>query len=99
MLTGIGWGTFCLFGCINVCFIPVIWFYYPETSGRSLEEVDLIFARGYLNKESYVKAAREMPSMNHQQIDDEWRRLGLADRGGQGPYVHGKEVLGHNEQA
>ena len=49
--------------------------------------------QGYLNKESYVKAAREMPAMNHQQIDDEWRRLGLADRGGQGPYVHGTEVL------
>ena len=93
MLTGIGWGTFCLFGCINVCFIPVIWFFYPETSGRSLEEVDLIFARGYIDKVSYVKAAKDMPRMDHKQIDEEFKRLGLADRGGQGPYVHGQEVL------
>jgi len=32
-------GCFAFFGAINLCFLPVIYFYYIETAGRSLEEV------------------------------------------------------------
>jgi hypothetical protein len=39
-----------------------IWFFYPETSGRSLEEIDLIFAKGYVEKISYVRASMERTS-------------------------------------
>ena len=41
--------------------LPVIYFFYPETAGRSLEEIDIIFARGYVEKVSYVKMAKIMP--------------------------------------
>ncbi|QRG37585.1 hypothetical protein FDK38_001962 [Candidozyma auris] len=36
--------TYLIFFGINFCMIPVFYFLYPETKGRSLEEVDLIFA-------------------------------------------------------
>ena len=32
------------FGVINALFIPVIYFTYPETAGRTLEEIDLMYA-------------------------------------------------------
>lgn len=43
MLTAIGWGTFLFFGVINALFIPIIYFTYPETAGRTLEEIDLMY--------------------------------------------------------
>lgn len=52
---------------------------YPETAGRSLEEIDVIFAKGYVEKVSYVKMAHQMPRLGHAEIEEEWRRLGLAD--------------------
>lgn len=34
LLTAINWGTFLIFGVLNVLFIPFIWIYYPETAGE-----------------------------------------------------------------
>lgn len=36
--------TYLLFACINLCMVPVFYFLYPETKGRTLEEMDAIFA-------------------------------------------------------
>ncbi|ORY86029.1 general substrate transporter [Leucosporidium creatinivorum] len=78
LLTSIGYGTFALFGALNVCFIPIIWVFYPETAGRTLEEIDVIFAIGYIEKKHYVTVANEMPSLGPQEIEAEWTRLGLG---------------------
>nr|SIP56050.1 putative Sugar Porter [Yarrowia galli] len=39
----IKWRTYIIFACINVAMVPSIYFFFPETMGRSLEEIDLIF--------------------------------------------------------
>jgi hypothetical protein len=36
--------TFIIHACINFLTIPVVWAFYPETKGRTLEEMDLLFA-------------------------------------------------------
>jgi hypothetical protein len=41
----IGWRTYIIFVALNAMAVPTIFLFYPETRGRSLEEVDLIFAR------------------------------------------------------
>lgn len=43
MLGNIGWWSFIFFGCMNFVVMPIIHFFYVETAGRSLEEVDLLF--------------------------------------------------------
>ena len=43
MLSHIGWWSFIFFGGMNIIVMPIIHFFYPETAGRSLEEVDLLF--------------------------------------------------------
>lgn len=43
MLANIGWWSFIFFGAMNIVVIPIIHFFYPETAGRSLEEIDLLF--------------------------------------------------------
>lgn len=42
MVTGpsfnnIGWKTYIVFAALNAFIIPVVYFFFPETSGRSLE--------------------------------------------------------------
>ncbi|KIW14475.1 hypothetical protein PV08_07259 [Exophiala spinifera] len=39
----IGWRTYIIFAIFNFAAVPVFYLFFPETRGRSLEEVDLIF--------------------------------------------------------
>jgi hypothetical protein len=77
LITSIGWGTYLFFAVLNAMFLPVIYFFYPETSGRSLEEIDLIFAKGYIEKKSYVTAAQELPQLDDREIEQYSRDLGV----------------------
>ncbi len=79
MVTNIGWGTYLFFAAVNACFIPVIYFYYPETARRSLEEIDIIFAKGHIENMSYVKAAKELPHLQPAEIEQYARQYGLVD--------------------
>lgn len=69
MISNISWGTYLFFACINACFLPVIYLFYPETAGRSLEEIDLIFAKGFLENISYVRAAKELPFLSDEDVE------------------------------
>ena len=42
-INNIGWRTYIVFAAFNLAFIPMIYFFYPETAGFSLEAVDLAF--------------------------------------------------------
>jgi MFS family permease len=39
----IQWRTYIYFAVFNIAFLPLIWFFYPETQNLSLEQVDLLF--------------------------------------------------------
>lgn len=39
------WGYYLVWAAINAAIIPVIYFCFPETAGRSLEQIDEIFAQ------------------------------------------------------
>jgi sugar porter (SP) family MFS transporter len=72
-----GFGTYLFFAVLNAIFFPIVYFCYPETSGRSLEEIDLIFAKGYSEKISYVKAAKELPRLTEDEIHTKAREYGV----------------------
>lgn len=55
------------------------YFFYPETSHRSLEEIDMIFAKGYYENISYVKAAQELPKLSVQDMEQLATQYGLAE--------------------
>lgn len=42
-ISSIQWRTYIYFAIFNFCFIPLIWFFYPETRNLSLEQVDKLF--------------------------------------------------------
>jgi hypothetical protein len=79
MIDHIKWGTYLFFAVVNACFLPFIYIFYPETKQRSLEEIDLIFAKGYLENMSYVKAAKELPFMDPRGIEQMQRQYGFFD--------------------
>ncbi|KAK3393309.1 hypothetical protein B0H63DRAFT_15404 [Podospora didyma] len=79
MITEISWGTYVIFAAINACFIPIIWFFYPETARRSLEEIDIIFAKGFVENISYVKAAEQLPHLEPHEVEEYALRYGLID--------------------
>ncbi|KAJ5810530.1 Major facilitator superfamily domain general substrate transporter [Penicillium pulvis] len=69
MIAHISWGTYLFFAVVNACFLPIIYFFYPETARRSLEEIDLIFAKGYSENMSYVRAAKELPYLSDEDVE------------------------------
>jgi hypothetical protein len=79
MIDHIGWGTYLFFAVVNACFVPFIYIFYPETKQRSLEEIDLIFAKGHVENMSYVKAAKELPFLDQRGIEQMQRQFGFFD--------------------
>ena len=79
MLDHISWGTYLVFAIVNACFFPVIYFFYPETKKRSLEEIDLIFAKGFVDNISYVQASKELPHLDDRGIEEMARQYGAGE--------------------
>ncbi|PKX90195.1 sugar porter family MFS transporter [Aspergillus novofumigatus IBT 16806] len=45
-ISNIGWKTYIIFAVLNALWVPIIYFFFPETKGLQLEEVDRLFADG-----------------------------------------------------
>ena len=68
MTASIGAYTFLLFALANVMFLPFIYIFYPETTGRSLEELDVLFAHAHLSERRPTLVAAELPKLTDHQI-------------------------------
>jgi len=44
-LTNIGYKTYIIFAVLNSLWVPIIYFFFPETKGLELEDVDRLFAK------------------------------------------------------
>ncbi|KAJ9130529.1 Sugar transporter [Pleurostoma richardsiae] len=98
MISNISWGTYLFFAVANACFIPIIYFFYPETANRSLEEIDIIFAKGHVEKISYVHAAQQLPYLSAEEVEQEALRFGLIDTAARGA-GHRHESVSDSEKA
>ncbi|VUC37877.1 unnamed protein product [Clonostachys rosea] len=58
--SSLGWRTYLIFAAFNAASIPIVYFLYPETTGRSLEEMDLIFSKS-AGPLDVVKVAKTEP--------------------------------------
>lgn len=73
-VTPVGFDTidyryYIIFAVINACIVPTIHFFYPETKGRSLEEIDEIFIRSN-NIFDPPRIARSMPKQQTHEVRD-----------------------------
>lgn len=65
------WRTYVVFAVFNAAIIPCVWFFFPETGKRSLEEIDLIFAKSYAENVNPVKLSLDMPHVKGIELDRE----------------------------
>ena len=45
LINRLGWKTYLIFMALSFSFVPIIYFFYPETSNISLEDIDKIFLK------------------------------------------------------
>ncbi|KAF2492525.1 general substrate transporter [Lophium mytilinum] len=45
-IRSIAWKTYIYFSVFNFCFLPLIYFFYPETQNLTLEQIDKLFTGG-----------------------------------------------------
>ncbi|CAE6492528.1 unnamed protein product [Rhizoctonia solani] len=76
MVTGpsfqnIGYHTYTVFACLNAFIIPVVYFYFPETAGKSLEDMDVVFAQAYNEGVSPVSVSlrKDLPPAGSPEAD------------------------------
>lgn len=43
-IQNIGWKTYIIFAVLNATWVPIIYFFFPETKGLELEAVDALFS-------------------------------------------------------
>lgn len=67
----LGYKTYIMFAVFNAAIIPCVYFYFPEPKGRSLEELDIIFASAAADKVSPVKRAKNMRHIEGSELEDE----------------------------
>jgi len=49
-ISNIGWKYYIIYAIFNACFVPIMYFFYPETKGLELEDVDRLFAEGNIKQ-------------------------------------------------
>ncbi|GAA5884942.1 hypothetical protein JCM6882_007161 [Rhodosporidiobolus microsporus] len=81
----IGAFTYLIYGCFCLLFIiPVLYLLFPETAGRSLEEVDLVFAEAHHDKSlgGYIKHSLTRPHISGKELDLALQRALAVGHGG-----------------
>ncbi|KAK9362935.1 general substrate transporter [Lipomyces starkeyi] len=70
-IENIGYRTYIIFTIFNACFLPIVWFWFKETKGLSLEDVDLLFADEQALEMYRVMVDRGLSDQEEQNKDDE----------------------------
>jgi hypothetical protein len=73
-LDNLQWKTYVMFAVFNAAMIPSVYYFFPEPKGRSLEELDVIFASAHQQGISPVKQAKHMPKLEGTELDIEIAR-------------------------
>ncbi|KAB8068691.1 hexose carrier protein [Aspergillus leporis] len=71
------WGVYLFFALFNFVGLIFGFFFYVETAGRELEEVDIIYAKAHMEGKMPFRVAHDMPKLNFEQIVQQSHELGL----------------------
>lgn len=79
-IDSIGWRFYIIWTVFNFSFIPIVYFFYPETAGRSLEDIDRFFMANqsiFIHTDPDAKSEKRPQRYVAQQHEEE-RRLNSA---------------------
>jgi sugar porter (SP) family MFS transporter len=69
MLSTLTWGTYVFFGCCCMVMAVCVYLFYPETKGRSLEEMDDVFGGSVLAYKDIKRQTVETPSPTQKELE------------------------------
>ncbi|KAL3469934.1 general substrate transporter [Aspergillus californicus] len=72
------WGVYLFFALINFIGVPFAFFFYVETAGRELEEIDIIYAKAHIEGKMAFRVAAKLPKLSLEEITQQTRELGLG---------------------
>ncbi|PWN86958.1 general substrate transporter [Acaromyces ingoldii] len=90
------WGAYLFFALMNFIWIPIIYFFYPETAGRALEEIDIIFAKAHVEGTPAYRVAASLPKLSPAEIQAESEKLGLFEGGASDDVAKEKASAGNS---
>lgn len=76
----LAWGAYLFFALMNYLFVPFIFFFYPETAGRTLEEIDIIFAKAHVDGRQPWRVAATLPKLSIKEIEEQGEQLGIYEK-------------------
>ncbi|KAJ5964884.1 uncharacterized protein N7479_004760 [Penicillium vulpinum] len=71
------WGVYLFFALFNFIGLVFGFFFYVETAGRELEEIDIIYAKAHVEGKMAFRVAKDMPKLTFEEIVQQSRDLGL----------------------
>jgi hypothetical protein len=70
----LGYKTYIIFAVFNAALMPCVYFFFPETKGRTLEELDVVFASANAEGISPVKQSLTMKRLEGRELDAQLAR-------------------------
>ncbi|RMX74517.1 hypothetical protein D0869_12516 [Hortaea werneckii] len=89
-IQNIGWRFYIIFAVLNAAWLPFIWFFYVETAGLSLDEIDRVF----VIKHAPNSGLTYLQAIQQAKAEMEMERLNLRNTTGRD---EGKETVEHVE--
>ncbi|KJA15880.1 hypothetical protein HYPSUDRAFT_47932 [Hypholoma sublateritium FD-334 SS-4] len=79
-IANLGWRFYIIWAVFNAIFVPVVWFFYPETANRPLEDIDKLYRED--KSMVFVFRNKEATSVNRPQrfVDEDEQRLQILLR-------------------
>lgn len=77
----LGYQTYVMFAVFNAAILPSVYFFFPEPKGRSLEELDVIFASAHKDNINPVKRAKDMKQIDGRELERELEKYFSAGPG------------------
>jgi MFS family permease len=77
----IQWRYYVIFAVINAAIVPIVYFFFPETNGRSLEEIDEIFlqSRSIFDPPRLARSLPKMHVADNHNVDFDMTKGGESD--------------------
>ena len=100
--SSIKWKTYLVFAVINAAMVPTVYFFYPETRLRSLEEVDSLFQKTKniftvvwtAKHEPYRYGKRGETLIDYEETGEHERRVSHAERRGSARSTGSRTIYG-----
>ncbi|KAL4888868.1 general substrate transporter [Aspergillus ambiguus] len=66
-IQNISWRVFIIFAALNFLWIPIVYFFFPETKGLELEDINLLFVKGGITGGVFSSRGRTVVPHQHAQ--------------------------------